>query len=78
MKKILVVISLIVMLVSCTSNNNKKTAEWIEQNKKPIICTKTTMNGLTMNWRYGLQSADNKFYATGEVSLALPDTIKAE
>ena len=70
------VVGLICLLFGCgTSSNDEETIKWIENNRKPIICTKTTMNGWTYNWRYSLMSADNKFYSTGEISLALPDTI---
>ena len=69
-------IALISQLFGCgTSSNDEETIKWIENNRKPIICTKTTRNGWTDNWRYSLMSADNKFYSTGEISLALPDTI---
>lgn len=75
MKKLLIIIVLL-LLLGCTQYNNKLVIQWIDDNEKPIICTKTTFNGWSMNWRYSLQSADNNFYYAGELTIALPDTIQ--
>ena len=77
--KILLFAIALMLFVGCETvdTNNVDANKWITTAKKPIIVTKTTRNGWTYNLRYSLRSADNDFYSTDEVSISLPDTIKA-
>ena len=79
MKKIAIFLFLGLFIVRCdTTSNDNATKNWIEENKKPIVCTKKSINAWSANYRYSLMSADNKFFTTGEISFLLPDTIKLE
>jgi len=78
MKRLLIVIMVAILIFGCENvdKNNQKTLEWIETHKKPIIVHRVSWNGWNGNSRYSLQSADNKFFYTGEINYVLPDTIK--
>jgi hypothetical protein len=69
---------LAVLFVGCTESNDKATTEWIEQAEKPIVCRSYRVNGATLDKEYTLIDATGRVYATGWVSLDLPDTLKGD
>lgn len=74
MKK-LSIIAISSITIACTTQNEEKTIEFINNSKKPIICNYYGENGFSHK-KYTLISADSKVFNTGNVSLILPDTIK--
>lgn len=73
--KPLILIILTFILFGCkpTPEENTIKAElWIKNAVKPIVCTKMSI----FDDGYTLQSADYHFYPTGDITIALPDTIK--
>lgn len=65
-----------ISLSSCVSKNEADTIYWINNAEKPIVCIRYghTETGNTV---YTLIDNNQNIYQTGQVQLALPDTIKA-
>ncbi len=75
---VMAIFALALLFSGCTSKNTRDTIDWIEDNEKPIVCTKTTfyyMDG-DITFAYTMCANDGEYYYSGETYLVLPDTIK--
>ena len=78
MKKIIYLLLFTSLLLSCNQRKKRedKAIIWIYQAEKPVFVYSHTMNAFTCETDYTLISSDGKIYRTGNIPLALPDTIK--
>jgi hypothetical protein len=73
---LLIGLSALLVGVAGCGNNNNGTAEWILKAQKPIIC-KYSGEYWNGHREWTLIAADGQVYATGGVTMQLPDTISA-
>lgn len=74
--KATIIILVALFCVSCTgtSENEKRTEEWVSKAEKPVVCKKYGENGWG-NTIYTLIDAGGNVFNTGCTNLQLPDTL---
>ena len=74
MKKLITTLSLVVVMVGCTTNT--ATTNWINHVKHPIVVIKSDWKPDQSSHTYFLMDATGQTFIADQITAILPDTIK--